>query len=998
MSESTNFHSIPIISNLNNSGQPLIIGISTIKIPTTNPSEQNKEIVSVEVHRIVPLADLEDEDEEESEIDLKVEELVDRLDTIDEHEDEEKGEEIEVEGEGKEEERRGRREEEEGREEDIRKDEERRRDEEDERRMKGNEEGRREEEEKRRKEEEIEEKRRKERFEKEEEEGRIKDEEEAQIEEKNEAKSIKCDIPIIEIAEESEFKISENKISEEERVEEKGETEKAEDLILIKEFNNKTNKFETTKTLNEYFKFNREEDRGGNKNVVENRIADEMISEMFNKIEGKEEENNLTIEMEIKNSDRLSSFLIEKVILENNNVYIEPFIEDLSQQKCSDFNKLNDKEIEEAIKLNDYLMGKEKEKKEIVEERDFKKISEFINSEIRIREQKGWEEEGKEKSEFKQYKIESEFNNSENRIHEQKEKEEKDPGKSEFNNSEIRIKEEQRTLESCFDSIYGFNNNNDQKPEQIIFPEKEKNIKINIIKNDEQLNNIKIENKKNNIKAAEIELCKMVEELKALQQMEEESEFIKNSENKIKEQKEMREKEKAKSEFLDYKIKSEFKNSEIKVKEGENGLIKTEETPELTREKNQNNLIKIIPIEKEAENNYKIQNKFNSTTNIIPIKIETKQEASKFYQFPFASSSLNKNIYLSSTLPKTTKQPPPPPGQHSPFGYFNNQEEGEEEDFRLSPKTLCRIKKLNIIMNTEQGPFNNSCNGEVINGEGKDSADVIHHHPIFVKDTSRFWYKPKISREEAISMLKNKPPGTFVVRDSNSFPGAFGLALKVAQPPAGNISFCLADGSELVRHFLIEPSPKGVRLKGCSNEPVFGTLAALVYQHSITPLALPCRLILPSIDPATTPESINSNQALLERGAACNVTYLCSVDTESLTGPEAVRRSTAFVLKLLLRHELRAVPIHIKVSVQGITLTDNTRTLFFRRHYPVNSVTFAGIDPENRVFDNNNVIQLPPTYVRQAPIFGFVAHKIPVNGNVENSCHMFAELDPGNLI
>lgn len=28
--------------------------------------------------------------------------------------------------------------------------------------------------------------------------------------------------------------------------------------------------------------------------------------------------------------------------------------------------------------------------------------------------------------------------------------------------------------------------------------------------------------------------------------------------------------------------------------------------------------------------------------------------------------------------------------------------------------------------------------------------------------------------------------------------------------------------SELVRHFLIEPTPKGVRLRGCSNEPVFG--------------------------------------------------------------------------------------------------------------------------------------------------------------------------------
>lgn len=34
-------------------------------------------------------------------------------------------------------------------------------------------------------------------------------------------------------------------------------------------------------------------------------------------------------------------------------------------------------------------------------------------------------------------------------------------------------------------------------------------------------------------------------------------------------------------------------------------------------------------------------------------------------------------------------------------------------------------------------------------------------------------------------MLKTKPPGTFVVRDSNSFIGSFGLALKVAQPPPG---------------------------------------------------------------------------------------------------------------------------------------------------------------------------------------------------------------------
>ena len=43
--------------------------------------------------------------------------------------------------------------------------------------------------------------------------------------------------------------------------------------------------------------------------------------------------------------------------------------------------------------------------------------------------------------------------------------------------------------------------------------------------------------------------------------------------------------------------------------------------------------------------------------------------------------------------------------------------------------------------------------------------------------------------------------------------------------------------AELVRHFLIEPTSKGVRLKGCTNEPVFGEclylLVALSAGHGI---------------------------------------------------------------------------------------------------------------------------------------------------------------------
>lgn len=48
-------------------------------------------------------------------------------------------------------------------------------------------------------------------------------------------------------------------------------------------------------------------------------------------------------------------------------------------------------------------------------------------------------------------------------------------------------------------------------------------------------------------------------------------------------------------------------------------------------------------------------------------------------------------------------------------------------------------------------------------------------------------------------------------------------------------------------------------------------------------------------------------------------------------------------------HEKRRLPkpiqVHFKVSQQGITLTDNTRQLFFRKHYPANTITYIGLDP-----------------------------------------------------
>ncbi|XP_047186649.1 tensin-2 isoform X2 [Scophthalmus maximus] len=251
----------------------------------------------------------------------------------------------------------------------------------------------------------------------------------------------------------------------------------------------------------------------------------------------------------------------------------------------------------------------------------------------------------------------------------------------------------------------------------------------------------------------------------------------------------------------------------------------------------------------------------------------------------------------------------------------------------------------------------------------------------FVQDSSRFWYKPGITREQAIAALKEREPGTFLIRDSNSFQGAYGLALKVATPPANVNSHSSKAGDpleQLVRHFLIETGPRGVKIKGCQNEPYFGSLSALVYQHSITPISLPCALkisekdLIGEVQEVQPVSNVSTAADLLKQGAACNVLYLNSVETESLTGPQAIAKATDATLGRNPRPA--ATVVQFKVTSQGITLTDSQRRVFFRRHYPVSSVTFSSVDPNNR------------------RVFGFVAKK--PGSQAENVCHVFAELDP----
>ncbi|XP_075253030.1 uncharacterized protein LOC142344876 isoform X2 [Convolutriloba macropyga] len=180
-----------------------------------------------------------------------------------------------------------------------------------------------------------------------------------------------------------------------------------------------------------------------------------------------------------------------------------------------------------------------------------------------------------------------------------------------------------------------------------------------------------------------------------------------------------------------------------------------------------------------------------------------------------------------------------------------------------------------------------------------NASDVTS--PTLNNSSSPTWYRPHITRDDVMQLLRDQPSGSFIVRDSNTYPGCYALAIKVEHPPPGKQ---LTSVDELVRHYLVERNNKGLRVRGHQAEQYFDDLISLIKEHSIYPVSLPCRLLLPpSDDQASAPiqtkpsqqQQPQQQQQLNSSSANQSATLSHRSSRSSNARPPVAKRSTSLI-------------------------------------------------------------------------------------------------------
>ena len=98
------------------------------------------------------------------------------------------------------------------------------------------------------------------------------------------------------------------------------------------------------------------------------------------------------------------------------------------------------------------------------------------------------------------------------------------------------------------------------------------------------------------------------------------------------------------------------------------------------------------------------------------------------------------------------------------------------------------------------------------------------------------------------------------------------------------------------------------------------------------------------------------------------LTVTIFLDTEMLTGDAAILRTYA---EFSRQPEQRCdCIVQIKATSEGITLTDRQRKIFFRKHFPAETISHCGLEP------NRKSVIIEKQKLR---VFGFVAKRSSSN-------------------
>lgn len=123
-------------------------------------------------------------------------------------------------------------------------------------------------------------------------------------------------------------------------------------------------------------------------------------------------------------------------------------------------------------------------------------------------------------------------------------------------------------------------------------------------------------------------------------------------------------------------------------------------------------------------------------------------------------------------------------------------------------------------------------NGKLYSSPWPENIDLLsREEQNELKDAA--WFHAGLSREVSLDILLQQPPGSFLVRQSESHKKCFALSMRI--PPLS---------PPKLSHYLIEYNHHGYKFKGYVKE--FSTLKSLVVHHSVLKEHLQIPLILPS--------------------------------------------------------------------------------------------------------------------------------------------------------